>query len=292
MKTSELARVITTKAIQSLLYEAVLLPKPGLVDPMNNGSHTDMTIFTFMDSSASLYSGFYSFLETGLTHNPNHSLTDLFTSIRQIGQQIEHEMLDETNNVNTHKGAIFSFGIFLTSIGKLISQNQLTSIPFSSKEIDLIFKTAKDMVAPTLLNDFNDLEHKQPLSHGEKLFLEYGLTGIRGLAIDGYKPIQEIVHPFLRTHSNWSLEGKLQYSLLLLMALIEDSNIIHRSDVETFLAIRKQLSSLIKTITFEEELIPHLTELDEQFIELNISPGGSADLLALSVFLAKLENII
>lgn len=292
MNQSGILNIITTKAIQSLLYEAILSPKPGLVDPVSNGSHQDMTIFTFMDSSASLYPGFYSFLEAGMNHRTDGSLTDLFSSIRQIGLEIEQDMLLETNQINTHKGAIFSFGIFLTAIGKLLSQNKLTELPFSQNDINLIINTAKEMVAPTLLNDFKDLEIKTTLSHGEKLYLEHGMTGIRGLAIEGYKPVSERVLPFLRTHQHWSLESKLQYSLMLLMSSVEDSNIIYRSDMNTFLNVRHQVTLLLNDVTNEEDLAPLLRKLDEEFISLNISPGGSADLLALSIFLAKLEEII
>ena len=65
-QTREQTRRVATAAVQSLLDEVCVTPKPGLVDRENNGSHRDMDIFTFTASASALYPYFEACCLAGL----------------------------------------------------------------------------------------------------------------------------------------------------------------------------------------------------------------------------------
>ena len=98
---------IVDNALKALLYEAVTLPKPGLVDPVDQGSHEDMDIYTFIDSSVALAPYLSKAAQIGEKFK-GYDLTQMFQELRQEGILAEIEMLRATQAVNTHKGAIFS----------------------------------------------------------------------------------------------------------------------------------------------------------------------------------------
>ena len=105
------------------MYEACTTPKPGLVDMNNSGSHSDMDIYTFIDSSSVLVSYFRKFSLAGIRYC-NDEPYQLFEKIRYLGMLAEDEMLISTNNVNTHKGLIFSLGIICSALGYLFANEK------------------------------------------------------------------------------------------------------------------------------------------------------------------------
>ncbi|GAM56033.1 triphosphoribosyl-dephospho-CoA synthetase [Vibrio ishigakensis] len=113
---STLASVIGELATQALLVEANLHPKPGLVTARSTGSHSDMDIETFRLSAAALKPFMVEFSRLGLDFSGN-DLTQLLTSLRPVGMQAEQEMMMATGQVNTHKGAIFIFGVLCAALG-------------------------------------------------------------------------------------------------------------------------------------------------------------------------------
>lgn len=289
-----LAQQLAKMAQQGLLYEAVLSPKPGLVDAHNVGAHNDMDIFTFLDSSVALYTGFVEYAKAGLQHEG--SLTELFYNIRPIGMAIETEMEQATNHVNTHKGAIFSFGILLAATGFYLQREPLTlSTPFTATQTEEIFSLGQAMVQDTLAKDFIDLDKKTQLTNGEKLYLKYGLTGIRGEALSGYPLVREVALPYLRTEiaSALSLENKLLTTLMLLISTSEDSNLVNRGGIDGLNWAKSAAKDYLQHYSPEtSEGKKQLQLLNQKFIQRHLSPGGSADLLALTIFIAKLEHTL
>lgn len=280
-------------AIQSLLYEATLFPKPGLVDAISNGAHHDMDIYTFIDSSVSLTPFFIQYVYAGLTHQ--ESPKSLFQKVRLIGIQGEKEMLIETKGINTHKGANFSFALFLSAFGKIFQQEPNVTLPLSPVKMSKIFTYVKEMSADLVREDFQHLDKKKDLTYGEKLYQVYGITGIRGEAEAGYPTLVETALPFLRKHKTEEKQTKLLQLLLLLMSVIEDSNLIHRGGISGWNYVKSEATTILKEpISYNEkdELKEALTSLDQKLTTLNLSPGGAADLLALSIFLGKLEGIL
>lgn len=282
-------------AQQALLYEAVLFPKPGLVDPVDNGSHEDMDIFTLMDSISCLYSGFQKFALKGLLWDGYPK--ELFQELRPIGIDLEKRMFKETKNVNTHKGAIFSMGIFLSAAG-LVLQEYLDfndEFPiFEERDTEKVFQFIKKMTKGLVAEDFKDVHHKKDLSHGEMLYLKYGFKGIRGEAEAGYPIIKKHILPKMRSQNKQlSLKIRLHEILFMLMANVDDSNVVYRGGMEALDLVKKEASNFLKRENLtQENLDESISKINHLFVEKNISPGGSADLLSVSIFLGKLENIL
>lgn len=140
--TQKLSIELAELAQKSILYEAVLTPKPGLVDAVDQGAHKDMNVFTFIDSSSSLFHSFYEYAYAGLTFR--HDEKGLFSEIRNIGIEAEKRMFKSTKNINTHKGINFSLGIILAVSGYYLknskTENILNFSAFDSSQIANIVK--------------------------------------------------------------------------------------------------------------------------------------------------------
>lgn len=275
------AKQVSSIATRALLYEVDATPKPGLVDSNNTGSHKDMNIFTFEKSAIALTPYFLEFVQCGI-HHCNSPLSDVFALIRPIGMKAEIDMLRATNGVNTHKGIIFSLGIICTCLGIMYGKQ----IPFSEKELQTI---GREMVKELAL-DFKDLTSESATTNGEVLYVQYGIRGIRGEALDGYPNIFSLALPTLKMYiaQNYSLNDAGISTLLHILANTEDTNIISRSSYETLKEIQEKLQAFIHAPT--KNYSSYIENLDQTFIALNISPGGSADLLALTYFLYFYEE--
>ncbi|GJM67902.1 hypothetical protein HMSSN036_01180 [Paenibacillus macerans] len=94
------------KAVKALMDEALLTPKPGLVDARDNGSHTDMTLELMLKSAKALEGTFREIARVSYLHPVNQSLRE---QIAFIGREGEKAMFAATNGVNTHKGAIWAW---------------------------------------------------------------------------------------------------------------------------------------------------------------------------------------
>lgn len=298
VKKNEWAKKAAVYAQQAVLYEAVVYPKPGLVDPLNSGSHRDMDLFTFIDSSTRLYEGFKQFALLGL--NWQDTPKKLFQAVRPIGIETEKAMLSETGGVNTHKGMIFSMGLFLSAAGFMLQNNVPLNADFPvfcKRDSDQLFDCIREMTAGLISKDFKDLHGKRYLTNGETLFLRYGFTGIRGEAESGYPILQQKSLPLLRNQKKTrGVNDRLTEILTLLMSVVEDSTVVHRGGIEGLEMVRNEArkqflaSSVDQSVPKREPL--DLAELNTLFVKHNISPGGSADLLSVTIFLGKLENII
>lgn len=280
------ARSIAVLAQRALLYEAVCQPKPGLVDPVSVGSHSDMTIFTFIDSSCELLEDFEAFFIAGHQFEGTN-LQVLFNNIRPLGIQAEANMLQATNGVNTHKGAIFSLGILLAAIGYLSKRNALT-------DTEAIFEVVMKMTTH-LMADFEQLSDKplESLSNGEKLFLAHGLLGVRGQVSQGFPVVRNYSLPLLKRYGAINNENLLNV-LMLILFYSEDSNLIKRAgDVTVLQWGQKQVEEFFllggsKT----KQGLEFLTEMNATFVHRNLSIGGTADLLIVTIFMYLIETSI
>lgn len=270
-------------AQRALLYEATCHPKPGLVDPVSAGAHNDMTIFTFIDSSCSMQMEFEEMYQFGYQFTGNH-LKALFQGIRPIGLKAETKMLAATNSVNTHKGAIFSLGILLAAAGYLDKHAEWA--------LTDLYDTVSQMTSH-LLEDFETLSIKDPtdLTNGENLYVRHGLLGVRGEVSQAFPIVRQKALPLLRTYQTITNEHLLNV-LMIIASENEDSNLIKRAGSVDVLNEIKAWSSTFfaKGGAETPEGMTYLQELNQQFIERNLSFGGSADLLIITVFLFLLEN--
>lgn len=286
---------ISNLAVLSLIEEAALSPKPGLVDKLDRGAHKDMDVFLLIKSALSFKEGFYNYIRRGYEHNGTEE--ELFHEIRAVGIENELQMFQATNNINTHKGANFSFGLFLSAIGLIFRKKGHCF--FHIADMDEIFKVIKKMTVNLIQNDFKDLEGKKNLSYGEKLYLKYNFAGIREEAQTGYPLLSEYILPLLIRLRGENRPKELIYLDILfhLMVRTEDSNIIARGGFKALDYVKATAESFIGGgSVYQENGIEQIHKINEAFKERNLSPGGSADLLAVTIFLDKLltytENIV
>ena len=275
---------------KALFYEVNTSLKPGLVDRLHNGSHKDMNLSTFINSAYSLTNYFCHCVKEGLSFNlSKDDLPLLFQKLRSIGKQAEKNMLFSTQGVNTHKGIIFSGGILCGAMGYYISTN---SRNISSENILTSLSEICRYMLPSLLNDYLALTQNAAKTNGEKLYLEYKITGIRGEAKEGFPHLFNVGFPLFQAvlKEGFSLWQAGLITLLHYIAYTEDTNLIIRSNYQIACQIQKNLQKFIAHTTYTEQL-SILPELDAFFVSKNISPGGSADMLALTYFLYFIQNI-
>ena len=263
------ARHIGMCAQRALLYEAVTTPKPGLVDAQNSGAHRDMDLFTFMDSAAALRGWFEAAALTGMMQDSDE---DTFAALRAQGIEAEAHMLAATGGVNTHKGALFSLGIACCAAGR-------AGEGASAEEI---LAAAAKIAAPSLM-DFEALSPENAKTGGEKQYLTQQLTGIRGEAAAGFPSVAGHALPAFRVslERGESVNDALLHALLTLMACLPDSNILRRKGQAALEDVQARSLELSQNGFTHDDL----QRMDADFIRENISPGGSADLLALTCFL-------
>ena len=267
------SRNIAELAVKALLYEVCTTPKPGLVDREGSGSHKDMDIFTFMSSAAALWPYFYDCARTGVK-TCEAAPGETFRQLRILGRTAEQTMYRATNGVNTHKGAIFTLGLLCGAAGR--AGDGMFSVPALLEQCRAM---TKGLVEKDLNLDGNGA------TQGQKAFAAYGITGIRGEAEAGFPTVTEVGLPILREGlaGGKSLNDAGCAALLAIMTRTTDTNLIARSDRETQLAVCEQIRLLLEETPYPDEAC--LRSLDAQFVEKNLSPGGSADLLAATYFL-------
>lgn len=283
-------------ASKSLLYELDLSPKPGLVDRFDSGSHKDMDYTTFTESIAALSPFLDQYVVAGW-HYYDDSPKVLFERLRQIGIKAEEAMFKATNGVNTHKGVNFSFALLLGATGAYLAQNPAlakNNAPLTSREITAICTLVRKMTLHLVESDLSHLESKKNLSHGEKLFLRYGIKGPRGEAADGFTTVREKALPFFKKElvKHKDEEFSQLRLLIYLMTVVEDGNIIHRGGIGSWEQIKNESRELLGRSLSKTELIKNLSNYNLELMKRYLSPGGSADLLSLTFYFAFLEQIL
>lgn len=279
-------KYIRDLAIKSMLYEVVVAPKPGLVDRFNSGAHGDMDIFTFLDSSLSLNAYFYDCVRLGYEFDGN-DYTNVLNNLRPIGINAEESMFKATNGVNTHKGLVFSLGIISAAAGAIYRKSN--SIYIDALEISNLVKE----ISKGLTKELLDVETKSNLTYGETLYKKYGVKGIRGEVESGFSTVlkyslPEIKH--LMLENEYHINDILVQVLLVLMADTEDSNILGRHDMDTLKYVQENSQYALEIGGYlTEKGKVYVKEMDKSFIENNISPGGSADLLAITIMLYMIQ---
>lgn len=259
--------MITDLAYKALIKEVELTPKPGLVDCANSGSHKDMNIDTFYMSAKAIKPFIAEFLK----------YSD-FDSLREVGKRCEIEMFKATKGINTHKGMIFSLAVICGAIGS-VGSSCLKTLQ------DEIKKICKDLVQKDLQTSLH------VNTHGENFYVQTNSTGIRGEAQNGYPSVFDKALPFFKQkEKEYGEKIALQLTLLLLMSVTNDSNVYARGGLEGLAFVQNEAKKLlhVNDITLLEK---NLKIFDQIMISKNLSSGGSADLLGLTWFLAKIDML-
>jgi holo-ACP synthase/triphosphoribosyl-dephospho-CoA synthase len=270
-----LVKQISSLGLKAILSEISLSPKPGLVDKFNNGSHEDMNYQTFIDSSLAISPWFSELVIAGCSFDDN-DLTKALPLVRNLGLRMESAMYQATGNVNTQKGIIFLMGLSMFACGKLFSQNdRFEAEPFRY----LIRNICRNMVSNELPNSFQTNN-----THGQDIFHKYGFSGARGEAESGFQTVFQLGLPQLAGVKKLN-DQVLIKTFLSIASVNADTNILYRGGPD----VLSVFQGLCKTALEDYNDLNYGAVITYCHDE-NISPGGSADLLAVTIFVWSMMN--
>lgn len=263
---------VPTLAADALRQELELTPKPGLVDRSNNGAHADMDHALFLRSIAAITPWFRLFEELGKEH-AGLRWDEQLPLLRPAGLACEQEMFKATGGVNTHKGGIFSLGLLCFAAGRLKGQ----LLPLTSAAIcQCVSELCQGLVV-------RELHHSpRATTQGKLQYRQFALTGARGEVESGFATVRRFVLP------HWGQERgdrQLHHALLRLMATNNDSNLVSRGGISGLRYVQSYAQHLLNTGWDRVQL----QKMDRHLMAKNLSPGGSADLLAVTLVLAGLD---
>ena len=261
---------------RTALYEEVSLAhKPGLVCPTSQGSHQDMDFSLFERSIQSLT---HYFQEQCL--NGYHEVS--FDSIRQCGIQAEQKMMLATNRINTHKGAIFNLGFASAAVGKCLAAD-------ASIHADAVSRMLKHTWQDDLLHHLE----RNPNSHGQRMRSQYGITGAIEEVASGFKTVMDVALPhYFAIYSKTADQNKASIqTLFALMAHLQDTNIVWRGGLSALYIVQDMAKQfLARGGVLQTNWIEDVQKIEDYFVQHRLSPGGSADLLGVTLFLQKVEH--
>lgn len=288
--------IIAHLATQALQAELDTTPKPGLVDKDNNGAHHDMDYALMQRSIDTLHPYFVKLALLGCADAlPTH------TSIRDIGIEAEKAMLSTTNGVNTHKGALFSMGLAVVAAAheeRKIAANEEQILKERNGGEDVLVSLQTTIKA--LAASFPDTSG----THGSKAkLLSKGTTAIKGAldnAREGYEMLFAEWLPFYIERRKEHDAYTLHKTLLRIMCDLDDTNVIYRTDLATAEEVKQEARALLDSFseahTAEDkekriaaELLA-LKDMDKRYTARNISPGGAADMLSLTIFIGSIQT--
>lgn len=273
--------IIAHLATQALQAELDTTPKPGLVDKDNNGAHRDMDYALMQRSIDTLHPYFLQLALLGSTDAlPTH------TSIRDIGIEAEKAMLSATNGVNTHKGALFSMGLAVVAAAheeREIAANEEQILKERNGGEDVLVSLQTTIKA--LAASFPDTNG----THGSKAkLLSKGTTAIKGAldnAREGYEMLFAEWLPFYIERRKERDAHTLHKTLLRIMCDLDDTNVIYRTDLATAEEVKQEARALLDNFSKAA-----LKDMDRHYTTRNISPGGAADMLSLTVFIGSIQT--
>lgn len=273
--------IIAHLATRALQAELDTTPKPGLVDKDNNGAHRDMDYALMQRSIDTLHPYFVKLALLGCADAmPTH------TSIRDIGIEAERAMLSATNGVNTHKGALFSMGLAVVAAAheeRKIAANEEQILKERNGEEDILISLQTTIKA--LAASFPDTNG----THGSKAkLLSKGTTAIKGAldnAREGYEMLFAEWLPFYIERRKEHDAHTLHKTLLRIMCDLDDTNVIYRTDLATAEEVKQEARALLDS--FSETA---LKDMDRHYTTRNISPGGAADMLSLTIFIGSIQT--
>ncbi|WP_308264953.1 triphosphoribosyl-dephospho-CoA synthase [Prevotella sp.] len=272
--------IIGHLASMALQAELDTTPKPGLVDRNDNGAHCDMDHALMQRSIQALHPYFVRLAQLGFTDKqPCHD------EIVNIGIEAEREMFKATGGVNTHKGALFSIGLAAVALaGEAFSR-----ITQAERCGTMAYNDVNSKQIQSLSNSIASLARLFPDTngtHGSKAKANNILKGALDNAREGYTQLFKAWLPF---YIDCIAEGDnyaLHKTLLRIMCDLDDTNIVYRTSMETMKEVKTEARQMLDTSRNIVNFEAALQAMNTDYIHRNISPGGSADMLSLVVFLS------
>ena len=272
--------IIGHLASMALQAELDTTPKPGLVDRNDNGAHRDMDHALMQRSIQALHPYFVRLAQLGFTDKqPCHD------EIVNIGIEAEREMFKATGGVNTHKGALFSIGLAAVALAgeafcRITQAEGCGTMAYNdvnSKQIQSLSNSIASLAR--LFPDTNG-------THGSKAKANNILKGALDNAREGYTQLFKAWLPFYIDRIAEGDNYALHKTLLRIMCDLDDTNIVYRTSMETMKEVKTEARQMLDTSRNIVNFEAALQAMNTDYIHRNISPGGSADMLSLVVFLS------
>ena len=270
--------LIADQAVLALQHELAAWPKPGLVSHVDSGSHTDMDA-AMLQASAEALRPFFAELAGAGQGGAN------MDCLRNIGLRAEAAMLAETGGVNTHRGAIFGLGLLCAAAGEVavISPEGAAVAPPRLGAVVTLRWAAEIVRGPIPL-----------FSHGTAALRRYGAGGARAEAAGGFRSVYEVGWPALRRGRSLNHEdpdAPPMQACFALIAAVCDTNLLHRGGVDGLRYASEAASSfLLHGGVGAPDWRARAAAVHAAFVARHLSPGGCADLLAMTLFVDALES--
>ena len=261
--STTLPYLVAWLAVKALKQELDLTPKPGLVDTHDNGSHSDMDYAIMLKSINALRSYFAQLAVISYCDCLPEA-----SQLQNMGIDAEKKMLAATGGINTHRGALFSMGLAVVAACHILATG------CSSNFLDQWSKNVTSIASQMLGSDN---------SHGNSVKAQHNVAGALDIARTGYS---EMVNKWLKYYcDNCNDEHIKHKTLLLIMCSLDDTNVIHRAGFEMAQQVKQEAAHLLENFSIEG-----LEQMNQSFIARNISPGGAADMLSLTLLLSTLTK--
>jgi triphosphoribosyl-dephospho-CoA synthase len=260
---------------EALIAEAELTPKPGLVDRRGAGAHSDLSLAIMKCSAFAIEPYFCQMAAVSQGSNPSQALRE---RLALVGRNAERAMLRATAGANTHKGAIWILGLLISSAAMLEEDRvSASAVAATARKI----ASFEDRFAPRLV------------THGGTVAQRYGVSGARGEALRGFPHVVDVGLPMLHSRrAAGATESVARLDTLLsIMSRLDDTCLLYRGGEDALVAAKEGAAAVEREGGSGTPLGKHqLKHLDCQLLEMGVSPGGSGDLLAATLFLDAAER--
>jgi len=263
-------------AVNAMLAELRLYPKPGLVSPVDSGAHRDMD-FVLMEKSAHSLRPHLRKIALAGRDDATFSGT-----LVPLGQEAEKDMLIATGGVNTHRGAIFVLGLLVAAAAGCGPDCSAEAI-----RLRLLRRYSEDL-------RYHLAQGRESHSHGAIVWRQTSQAGVRAEAAEGFPAIFDVALPAYQVlrSQGIAMEAAAMETLYRLIATVHDTNLYYRGGVSGArfaqrVSRRFVASGACRSATWK----PLAIRIHHAFCRRNLSPGGCADLLAATLFLDSLKRL-
>jgi triphosphoribosyl-dephospho-CoA synthase len=261
-------------ALEALHEELAAFPKPGLVSLVDRGAHRDMDAGTFLDCLRALRGFFGEAARAGLEDAP-------LGALRALGVRAEARMLDATGGVNTHRGAIFALGLVAAAAGRAARCSGEPGPAALRAEVRALGAELRDALP------------EDRWSHGARAARRHGVPGARAEAVAGLPHVFDVALPALERSLARGAHPRAAAveALLHLVAILPDTNLLHRGGAEGLAFARESAREFLRAGgVHRRDWEASARAMHRAFVARNLSPGGSADLLAAGLFVRRLSR--
>ena len=275
------AQSIADTMRQALIREATLTPKAGLVDAAHNGGHHDMNLALFLQSADAIAPYLGDCAACGMTFAASPASPAILAAIRPTGLAAEAAMRAATGGVNTHKGAIFAFGLIAAALGRRLAESGAATLADVQADVRAI---CAEILA--------ELHQPGEDSAGKRGYAQHGIRGARGEAASGFSTVSAHALPVYRQAlaADGNDRRALLAALVALYAANDDSTTLARVGLDGLRAHQHWARTLLADrarLADEAQLSDAIATYARDCAARRLSAGGSADLLALTAWLGQ-----